>query len=161
MKPKSSEGNRRDGENVKRRVLTGVALIAASTLFGCLNNTLNLGELAQMRGYESAISVAEAIAGNGDVPPDKVQVVETDVEVYGYVSALAELFCPCFELNSDEASITVKYGLFPEEEEYYDVSVEGIDNGDWVLVVGTLRTTGQLQPEIWAREILLAQEATW
>jgi hypothetical protein len=60
-------------------------------------------------------------------------------------------------LSSDDASVTVKYGLFPEEEEYLDVSVEGIGNGDWVLVVGTLRMIGQLPPEIWAKEILLIQ----
>ena len=136
-------------------MLIGTGLILAITLFGCLDNELDLNNLMPLKGHERAIGVAEAVAGIGDLPPGEIQVVETSVEIYGFVSALGELFCPCFELSSNHASITVKYALFPEEAEYLDVSVEGIGNGDCVLVVGTLRIIGQLPPEIWAREILL------
>ena len=142
---------------MKRCALIGMGLIMVITLFGCLNNWLDPSNLVQIQGHESAIGVAEAVAGSEDVPPGDVPVVETSVEIYGLVSALGELFCPCFELSSDDASIMVTYALFPEETGYSDVSVEGIDNGDWVLVVGTLRTVGQLPPELWATEILFIQ----
>jgi len=143
---------------MKRCMLIGAGLILTITLFGCLNNGFDPNNLVQLMGHEGAVGVAEAVAGIGDTPPPgEIQVVETSVEIYGFISALGELFCPCFELNSDHASIAVRYALFPEEEEYLDVSVEGIDNGDWVLVVGTLRKAGQLPPELWAKEILPIQ----
>jgi hypothetical protein len=144
-------------KSMKRSALIGMGLIMTITLFGCLSHWLDPSNLAQLQGHESAISVAEAVAGSGDIPSGDVPVVATSVEIYGLVSAFGELFCPCFEFSSDDASIVVKYALFPEEAGYSDVSVEGIGNGDWVLVVGTLRTVGQLPLEIWATEILLIQ----
>lgn len=142
---------------MKRFMLIGAGLILAITLFGCLNNGFDPNSLLQLMGHEGAIGVAEAVAGIGDMPPGDIQVVETSVEIYGFVTALGEFFCPCFKLSSDHASMTVRYALFPEEEDYLDVSIDSISNGNWVLVVGTLRKTGQLPPEIWAKEILLIQ----
>lgn len=72
------------------------------------------------------------------------------VKVYGKVDALGELLCPCFFLQSGGQSIDVWYDLMDENEiQRPDVSVEGIDNGDWVVVTGELRDGGSF----WASSI--------
>ena len=82
---------------------------------------------------------------------------DTEVKVYGQVSLLNELLCPCFELNSGARKIQVWYDLMVEDDgtERPAVSVEGIANGDWVIVTGELKTAGQHQTlnDFWASHI--------
>jgi inhibitor of cysteine peptidase len=99
-------------------------------------------------GSEGALTVAELLAS---------PVYDEQVRVYGQVSLLGELFCPCFELASGGQTLVVWYDLMVDEDGTVRpaVSVEGIDNGDTVLVTGELKTgDGQAPPdELWASAI--------
>lgn len=79
-----------------------------------------------------------------------------DVRVYGKASLLGELFCPCFRLTSKGESLEVWYGLMVEDRrERPSVSVEGIQNGDWVVATGELRPSEGSAPSttFWASKI--------
>jgi len=80
-----------------------------------------------------------------------------EVKVYGNVSLLGELFCPCFDLTSGGGTVSVWYDLMVEDDgtQRPPVSVEGIENGDWVIVTGELRPSdGQLpSTTFWASNI--------
>ena len=82
---------------------------------------------------------------------------DTEVEVYGTVSALGELFCPCFALATDGKMLTVHYDLMVEDDgtERPRVSVEGIENGDRVVVTGELRSSSGTAPSttFWASNV--------
>lgn len=84
-------------------------------------------------------------------------VYDTEVTVYGRVSVLGELLCPCFELTSGGETVLVWYDLMVEDDgtERPAVSVEGLENGDWVLVTGELKTAGthRSQNDFWANSI--------
>ena len=88
-------------------------------------------------------------------------IYDTGVRVYGQVSLLGELFCPCFELTSGGKKVVVWYGLMVEDDgtERPAVSVEGIQNGDRVVVTGELKTAGtHTSPnDFWASSIEKAQ----
>lgn len=89
-------------------------------------------ELSPVTEPQGALSVAELLAN---------PVHDEDVRVYGEVSLLGELFCPCFDLTSAGVTLTVWYDLMVEDDgtPRPSVSVEGIENGDRVLVTGELR----------------------
>jgi inhibitor of cysteine peptidase len=97
---------------------------------------------------EGALSVAELLAN---------PVYDEEIQVYGEVSLLGELFCPCFELTSGGQTLAVWYDLMVDEDGTARpaVSVEGVDNGDTVRVTGELKTgDGQAPPdEFWASAI--------
>ena len=84
-------------------------------------------------------------------------VYEAEVKVYGQVSLLGELFCPCFELSSDGETLNVWYDLMVAGDGTVRpaVSVDGIDNGDWVVVTGELQRpeTAAAVQQFWASEI--------
>jgi len=92
-------------------------------------------------------------------------VYETEVNVYGDVSALGELFCPCFALTSDGKRLEVWYDMMKEDDgtERPAVSVEGIENGDRVVVTGELRSSNGTAPSttFWASTIekMVAEDA--
>ena len=71
-------------------------------------------------------------------------VYDVEVKIYGQVSLLGELFCPCFELTSGGETVQVWYGLMIEDDgtDRPAVSVEDIRNGDQVIVTGELKTEG-------------------
>lgn len=71
-------------------------------------------------------------------------VYDGEVTIGGQVSLLGELLCPCFELTSGGETVHVWYGLMVEDDgtEIPAVSVEGIENGDTVVVTGELKTAG-------------------
>jgi hypothetical protein len=81
-------------------------------------------------------------------------VYNTEVQVYGKVDALGELLCPCFTLTSGGETIEVWYGLMVEDDgtERPAVSVEGIENGDTVVVTGELQPSSGMLPSrtFWA-----------
>jgi len=97
---------------------------------------------------EEALSVAELL----DNP-----VYDTAVPIQGEVTLLGELFCPCFVLVSGGETIQVWYGLMVEDDgtEKPPVSVEGIKNGDWVVITGELKKAGQHTAlnDFWATSI--------
>jgi hypothetical protein len=78
-------------------------------------------------------------------------VYDTEVRIHGEVSLLGELLCPCFELTSGGKTAYVWYSLMVEDDgtEWPAVSVEGIENGDTVVVTGELKTEGAF----WASNI--------
>jgi len=84
-------------------------------------------------------------------------VYDNKVGIYGRVSLLGELFCPCFELASGGERVQVWYGLMVEDDETErsPVSMEGIENGDWVIVTGELKTAGNHRSlnDFWASTI--------
>ena len=84
-------------------------------------------------------------------------VYETEVNVYGDVSALGELLCPCFALTSDGKRLEVWYDMMVEDDgtERPSVSVEGIENGDRVALTGELRSSNGTAPSttFWASNI--------
>ncbi len=57
---------------------------------------------------------------------------------------MGELFCPCLEWTCGEAKVVVWYDLMMEDAgtERPAVSVEGIQNGQQVIVTGELKTEG-------------------
>ncbi|MGC9443853.1 MAG: hypothetical protein ACP5E9_02805 [Candidatus Methanospirareceae archaeon] len=84
-------------------------------------------------------------------------VYDTEVTVYGQVALLGELLCPCFELSSGGETVQVWYDLMVEDDgtERPAVSVDGIENGDWVLVRGELKSAGvhRTANDFWATSI--------
>lgn len=97
---------------------------------------------------EGTLSVAELLEN---------PVYDTEVTIWGEVSLLGELLCPCFELTSDGEKVLVWYGLMVEDSGIAraPVSVEGIENGDWVIVTGELKTEGKHRSlnDFWATNI--------
>jgi len=71
-------------------------------------------------------------------------VYDTEIKIHGEVSLLGELFCPCFELTSGGQKVQVWYDMMVENDgtERPAVSVEGINNGDRVIVTGELKGEG-------------------
>jgi inhibitor of cysteine peptidase len=71
-------------------------------------------------------------------------VYDTQITVQGEVQALGELLCPCFILVSQGETLHVWYGLMVTDDgiELPSVSVDGIENGDWVAVTGELKLSG-------------------
>ncbi|MEA1905972.1 MAG: hypothetical protein U9N12_03310 [Euryarchaeota archaeon] len=82
---------------------------------------------------------------------------DTEVKIYGTVSALGELFCPCFALATDRKMLTVHHDLMVEDDgtERPPVDIEGIKNGDRVIVTGELRSSSGTAPSttFWAINI--------
>ena len=104
--------------------------------------------LTPATGFEGALSVSELLES-----PE----YDTEVNVYGDVSALGELFCPCFALTSDGKRLEVWYYMMIEDDgtERPSVSMEGIENGDRVAVTGELRSSNGTAPSttFWASNI--------
>lgn len=71
-------------------------------------------------------------------------VYDTQARVYGEVSALGELMCTCFFLRSDGENLHVWYATMVEDNGTLrpSVSVQEINNGDWVVVIGELKSGG-------------------
>ena len=107
------------------------------------------------------LMVCAGCQGGSDIPAGVMSVsdlkdnpvYDTQIQVYGKVSLLGELFCPCFQISSDGGTIEVWYGLMVEEDgtEWATVDVEGIENGDTVIVKGELKDDGGMK--IWAVSI--------
>ena len=109
----------------KHIILMGILLIGIGLVSGC-------------RGPQKpshALSVSELLEN---------PVYDTEAKIYGQVSLLGELFCPCFELTSGGQKVMIWYNLMAADDgtERPAVSVEGIRNGDQVIVTGELKTAG-------------------
>ena len=90
-------------------------------------------------------------------------VYDTEVEICGNISLLGELFCPCFQLSSGGEEVMVWYALMMENDGTVrpPVSVEGINNGDKVIVTGELKGEGGIhysKGDFWATAIVVADK---
>lgn len=86
-------------------------------------------------------------------------VYDVQVRVFGQVSLLGFLFCPCFELTSEGATLVVWYDLMIENDntQRTAVDISGINNGDKVVIVGELKGDGGINYSkgiFWAKEII-------
>ncbi len=100
---------------------------------------------------EGAMSVAELLEN---------PLYDTEVTIYGDVSLLGQLNCPCFELKSGGATVQVWYDLMVENDgrQRPSVSIEGINNGDRIVVTGELKGEGgahYLKGDFWATVIVV------
>ncbi len=87
-------------------------------------------------------------------------VYDTEVTIWGEVSLLGELFCPCFELTSGGEKVLVWYDLMVENDgtERPAVNVDGINNGDKIIVTGELTGEGGIhysRGDFWATVIVV------
>jgi hypothetical protein len=129
-----------------------LALLAVGLLLvgGAVGGTIAWADVVGDRGDTTkvALSVAELLEN---------PVYDTEVTIQGEVTLLGELFCPCFVLVSGGETIQVWYGLMVEDDgtEKPPVSVEGIENGDWVVITGELKQAGQHTAlnDFWATSI--------
>ena len=83
---------------------------------------------------------------------------ETDVNIYGRVDGLGEVQCLCFLLISGGKSVQVWYDTMVEDDGTAQpaVSVEGIRNGDKVIITGELKGEGGIhysKDDFWAKSI--------
>ena len=82
---------------------------------------------------------------------------DTEVRIYGEVGSLGELMCSCFVVTSGGEEILVWYASMVEDDETErpSVSVEGIENGDRVIVTGELKSAGKHRSlnDFWASSI--------
>ena len=71
-------------------------------------------------------------------------IYDTEVKIYGRVDGLGELMCSCFFIISGRESVQVWYDTMVENDGTARpaVSVEGIENGDQVIVTGELKRGG-------------------
>ena len=124
----------------KIKLLLMVVIISSTmiTVGACTNPSTN----------DETLSVAELMEN---------PVYNAEFKIEGSVSLLGELFCPCFELTSGGETLMVYYGLMVEDDgtERISVSVEGIENGDHVIVTGELKSGGIYHSlnDFWASSI--------
>ena len=112
-----------------------------------VNGTFEL-QVDNILQIEGALSVSELL---------KDPLYDTEVRVYGKVSLLGELFCPCFELTSKGEKVLVWYDLMIEDDgaARSPVSMEMVNNGDWIIATGELKSEGQHRSlnDFWASNI--------
>jgi len=118
--------NRNQEMKSKHIILMGILLVGIGLISGCMK---------EPQEPEGALSVSELLEN---------PIYDTEVKIYGEVSLLGELFCPCFELTSGGKKVLVSYGLMVDDDgtERPDVSIEGIQNGQQAIVTGELKTAG-------------------
>jgi len=117
--------------------------------------TTIVGGAAAIPGCSSNVTEPEGTLNVSELLENPVY--DTEVKIYGNVSLLGRLFCPCFELTSGGENVLVWYDLMVDDDrtERPPVSVEGIENGDWVIVTGELKSQGEYRAlnDFWARNI--------
>ena len=131
----------------RRLALLAVALLLIGGSAGGVAAWANVGA-TRNETPEGVLSVAELLEN---------PIYNTEVTIQGEVTLLGELFCPCFVLVSGGETIQVWYGLMVEDDgtEKPPVSVEGIENGDWVVITGEVKQAGQHTAlnDFWATSI--------
>jgi len=83
---------------------------------------------------------------------------DTEVMIYGRVDGLGELMCSCFYLISGRESVQVWYDTMVENDSTTrpTVNVEGIKNGDEIIITGELKDEGgkhYSKDDFWAESI--------
>ena len=107
-------------------------------------------EMVSEEEPDETLSVAELLEN---------PVYDTEVTIYGNVGLLGELLCPCFELTSGGATVQVWYDLMVENGgiQRAPVNVQGINNGDKIMVTGELKGEGGIhysEGDFWATVIV-------
>ena len=127
----------------KTITLLGILLISI-LLYGCSQ---------EPQIPEGTLSVAELLEN---------PIYDTQTRVYGKVSALRELACTCFFLQSEGGNLHVWYDTMVEDSGVLRpaISVDKIKNGDWVLVVGELKSGGDHYSlnDFWLTEFEIIQK---
>ena len=123
-------------------------LMLLSLLIVVVTSTIPLSACGSAE--EEALSVAELLAKPR---------YDNEVSVFGTVSLLGELFCTCFELTSNGATVQVWYDSMTENDGAIQpaVDVTNIKNGDKVIVTGVLKGKGgnhYSENDFWAAEII-------
>ena len=112
---------------MRKKIITllGISLISI-LLYGCSQ---------EPQKPEGALSVAELL---------EYPIYDTETRVYGEVSALREMACTCFFLQSEGVNLHVWYDTMVEDNGTLrpSVNVDEINNGAWVIVVGELKSGG-------------------
>jgi inhibitor of cysteine peptidase len=129
---------------MKRFLVISAAVIVVAAIAG--------GSIAAAGGATGVVDANEALEAVSVSAMLADPAYGTQVAIYGQVSLMGELFCPCFELLSGNGTVMVWYDLMVDEdgEARPVVSVEGIENGDWVVVTGELQPGGTNPGEFWA-----------
>ena len=104
-----------------------------------------------------ALSVAELLEN---------PIYDTQTRVYGEVSALRELACTCFFLQSEGGNLYVWYDTMFEDDgsptppTQTPVDVAGIENGDWIIVTGELKffEDRKVHKDFWLTEFEIIQK---
>lgn len=119
------------------QITMGLLMRGAMLLSGCQTG------LAQPQG---ALGVAELL---------EAPVYESQIRVYGQVSQLGELRCPCFALTDDGAILYIWYDAMVDDDEsqWPPVDISGVANGDWVVGTGELRESDGFSGTFWASGI--------
>ncbi|MBU0530589.1 MAG: hypothetical protein ABIH52_02000 [Candidatus Aenigmatarchaeota archaeon] len=95
-----------------------------------------------------AVSVSELLSN---------PVYDKDIKIYGEVDQLGELLCSCFSLYSEGGQVQVWYDTMVDEEmEWTQVNVEGIENGDQIVVTGRLKDTPS--NDFWSLSVVKTEE---
>ena len=112
---------------MKRKTITLLGILLISILLSGCNR--------EPPKPEGAMSVAALLEN---------PIYDTQTRVYGEVSALGELMCTCFFLGSEEGNLHVWYDTMVENDGTLrpTINVKEINNGDWVVVIGELKSGG-------------------
>jgi hypothetical protein len=106
------------------------------------------GGCGEPRAPQGAMKVSELAAN---------PLYETQVRLFGQVEYLGEVDCDCFDLTSGDMRLKVWYDSMVEDDGTPQpaVSTEGIENGDWVIVTGALKSESENRPRdaFWATSI--------
>jgi protein-S-isoprenylcysteine O-methyltransferase Ste14 len=108
-----------------------------------IRDSEHCGDPDQCRCYCSReVEIPEGVLSVTELLADPVY--ESQVSVYGQVRSLGDLRCPCFELLSggEDEALEVWYDAMSQDDgtQWAPVSVKGIENGDWVIVMGEFRS---------------------
>ena len=100
---------------------------------------------------EGTVTVAELLQN---------PVYDTEVRIYGEVRGIGELACTCFPLASGGETLLVWYDTMVENDGTLQpaASVEGINEGDKIIVTGELKGEGGIhysKGDFWAKVIVL------
>ena len=126
---------------IRSKLCIGIVILCLVTLFG--------GACTGEEKPEGTLTITKLL----DNP-----VYDTEVKIYGEVAGLGDLACLCFFLTSDGKSVQVWYDTMVENDGTVRpaVSVEGIRNGDKVIVTGELKDEGGIhysKDDFWAKSI--------
>ena len=123
-----------------RLCMIGIMLLAAVfTITGCTT---------EVEKPEGTLSVAELLED---------PVYDEEVVIYGRVDILGKVLSPYFELKSGGETIKVYFNMMVEDDGIprQPVKAEGINNNEWVIVTGELKTEGKYRAlnDFWANDI--------
>jgi len=130
--------------NVKNIILCTIILICLIVLVGCIgeveapHGAYKVSDLYTNQFY----SFKTNPEANRESPlaSNIWEKKSSKIRVYGKVEHMGDFLCPCFALSSGGKSIVVWYAPMGEDDNIKEiVELNGIKNGDYVIVTGELR----------------------